>query len=174
MKNLCLLLLSFIFLQSCAPRLPFTSEVRQQYKLTEDELKQLQFYISHDIILTKNAETVSSKTTEDGTLKIRKGQSTDQVIIKAGTPGIVEKVIDKNRIAVSFEQGKYLVFGDPDGNRGNYTFLAANWRSNRGVLKYGEEEMYANRGAANTFIKFKMSKLNKIQKKTRVAKGRKL
>jgi len=163
-----------IFLQSCAPKVPFTGEIRKKYQLTSDELRQLQFYVSHDIILTRTSEEAKTKTTEDGQLKIVGGKAYDEVFIKAGTPGVIEKVIDQNRIGVSFENGKYIVFGDPENSGRNYTMLAAEWKNNRGVLMYGEQEYYANRGASNIFLNFKMNKLNKIQKESRVVKGRKL
>lgn len=165
-----------ILLQSCAPRIPFTQAIREQYQLSENELKQLQFYASHDIVLTRVEEDAKSKTTEDGKLKITTGKEYDQVLIKAGTPGVVEKVVDNQRIAISFEDGnnKYIVFGDPDNRKSNYTMLAPDWKNNRAILVYGGNEYYANKGASNTFVKFKMNKLNKIKRKTTIAKGRKL
>lgn len=176
MKNSSLILIAVfgILIQSCAPKIPFSGEIRSKYKLTDDELKQLQFYVSHDIILTRTEAQEKSKKTEDGQLKIEEGRSSEEVVIKAGTPGVVEKIIDQNRIAVSFEDGKYIVFGDPESKNRNYTLLAADWRNNRGVLMYGSEEFYANQGAANIFLTFKLSKLNKVQKNSRIVKGKKL
>ncbi len=164
----------FFVLEGCAPRVPFTGEIRNKYNLSEAELKQLQFYNSHDITLSQVSEEAKTKQTQDGELKITTGKSYDEVLIKAGTRGVVEKVIDQNRIAVSFEPGSYIIFGDPDHKNYNYTLLAADWRNNRGVLNYGGKEYYANRGAANIYLKFKLSKLNKVQRKSRVVKGRKL
>jgi hypothetical protein len=163
-------------LSSCATKVPFTQAVREKYQLTDDELKQLQFYASHDIVLTRNEKGEKSKTTEDGKLKITTGQEYEQVLIKKGTPGVVEKVVDSKRIAVSFESdgARFIVFGDPNDKKGNYTLLSPEWKDNRAVLKYGAEEYYANQGASNIYVMFKMNRLNKIKKETRVAKGRKL
>lgn len=161
---------------ACSPKIPFTQAIREKYQLTDDELRQLQFYTSHDIVLTHAEKGEKTKTTEDGKLKITTGQEYDQVLIKKGTPGVVEKVVDSKRIAISFEteNDKFIVFGDPYDNKGNYTLLAPKWENNRAMLNYGSEEYYAGQGASNIYIMFKMNRLNKIKKQTRVAKGRKL
>jgi hypothetical protein len=168
--------LALLLWTSCASKIPFTQAIREKYQLTDDELRQLQFYASHDIILTHSEKAEKSKETEDGKLKIISGQEYEQVLIKKGTPGVVEKVVDSKRLAVSFETDgeKFIVFGDPYDNKGNYTLLAPNWENNRAVLKYGNEDYYAGQGASNIYIMFKMNRLNKIKKQTRVAKGRKL
>ncbi len=173
--NLGAFLIIATLIQSCAPRIPFTQTIREQYDLSENELKLLQFYNSNDIVLTRVEEDKKTKKTQDGTLKITTGKAYDQVIIKAGTPGVLEKSVDNQRIGISFEDdGKYLVFGDPNNRKANYTLLAPKWENNRAVLLYGGNEYYANQGASNIYLKFKMSKLNKIKRQTRVAKGRKL
>ncbi len=170
-----LLFILFATLTSCASRIPFTQAVRENYQLNENELKQLQFYVSHDITLSRVENDEKSKSTTDGKLIIKSGQEFNQILIKAGTPGIVEKVIDDKRIAVSFESpDKIIVFGDPYDRKGNYTLLAADWKNNKGVLKYGENEYFVNQGAANIYLMFKMSRLNQIKKEVRIAKGRKL
>lgn len=177
MKNqLFQLSLILVLLSSCAAKVPFTQAIREKYQLTDEEIKQLQFYASHDIILTHNEKGEKTKETEDGKLKITTGQEYEQVLIKRGTPGVVEQVVDKNKVSVSFEagNGKFLVFGDAADSKGNYTLLAPDWKNNRAVLKYGGEEYTANQGVSNIYIMFKMNRLNKIKKETRIAKGRKL
>ncbi|MCI5058769.1 MAG: hypothetical protein MRY83_21835 [Flavobacteriales bacterium] len=175
-QNIALLFICGLFiLSSCAPRVPFTQTIRDENKLSDKELKKLQFYVSHDIILTKGEKKQDGQDIDDGTLVLTSGSSMDQVVIKAGTPGVVEKVIDNNKIAVSFEApGKYLVFGDPQGKNGRYTLLAADWKKNRGVTNYGGNSFVLNSGAANTYIRFKMRKLNKLKRSVRYAKGRKI
>ena len=161
---------------SCAPRIPFTQEIREQYKLTESEMRQIQFYASHDIVLQRGEQTDKSKATSEGKLTITDSKSVDQVLIKAGTPGVVEKVIGPNKVAVSFENGdgRYLVFGDPFNKKGRYTLLAADWKGNKGELNYAGKTYYVPASGANYYISFKMRKLNQFRKKEHVAKGKKL
>ncbi len=165
-----------IMLHSCATKIPFTQAIREKYQISDEELKHLQFYISHDVVLSRVSQDEKTKTLEDGTLKITTGKEYDEVLLKSGTPGVVENVLDEKRIAVSFEAGenKYIVFGDPNDRKGNYTLLAAEWKNNRGILKYGNQEYYANQGASNVYLMFKMRSLNKIKGQTKIVKGRRL
>jgi len=176
-KSVILLCGVILFVTSCAPRIPFTQALREQYKLKERELKSLQFYASHNIVLNRGERSDNKQSTEEGTLTIQSGNFVEQVIIKAGTPGIVEKVIDRNRIAVSFEVGenKYLEFGatNPKVNS-RYTLLAPKWVNNKGEIQYGGKPYYSASGSGNVHLLFKMRKLHKYSKEQRVVKGRKI
>ena len=101
----------------------------------------------------------------------------EQVIIKAGTPGIVEKVIDNNRIAVSFEVGDNtsIIFGAPSPkNNERYTLLAPEWSNGKGKLQYKGKTYYTVEGSAGIHLLFKIRKLNNYEKEQRVVKGRKI
>ena len=177
MKQVTILLIgTAILFTSCAPRIPFTQKIREQYRLTDEEIKSIQFYASHDIVLQRGESSGKSKETTEGTLTVTNSKSVDQVLIKAGTPGIVEQVVDQNKVMVSFEDGgnKTIIFGDPFDNKGSYKLLAANWKNNRGSLTYNGKEYVTSASASNTYITFKMKKLNKFMKDEHVAKGRKL
>ncbi len=176
MKNLFFILSAIILFSSCAPRIPFSQEVREHEKLTDEEMKKIQFYVSHDIILQRGEKGGREKEIAEGKLTTIDEKSVEQVIIKAGTPGIVERVIDGNRIAVRFEQGeeKYLVFGDPT-KQGRYTLLAGEWdKNNRGKLQYGGQDFYTASGAANVYLTFRMKNLYQFKKKQQVVKGMRL
>ena len=166
-----------LLIASCSPRIPFTQTLREQYKLKDAELKSLQFYASHNIILNRGERTDKEQTTEEGTLTIKSGNYVEQIVIKAGTPGVVEKVIDRNRISVSFEVGenKFLEFGatNPKVNS-RYTLLAPKWVNNKGEIQYGGKIYYSGSGSGNVYLLFKMRKLNKYSKEQRVVKGRKI
>jgi len=176
-KSVIILCGAVLFITSCAPRIPFTQTLREQYKLKDNELKSLQFYASHNIILNRGERSEKEQTTEEGTLTIKSGNYVEQVIIKAGTPGVVEKVIDRNRIVVSFEVGenKFLEFGatNPKVNS-RYTLLAPKWVNNKGKIQYGGKTYFSASGSGNVHLLFKMRKLHKYSKEQRVVKGRKI
>ena len=176
-KHIFILCSIAFFMHSCAPRIPFTQSLREQYKLTDDELKSLQFYASNNIVLNRGEKSVREQATDKGTLTLKSGQYVEQVIIKAGTPGLVEKIIDRNRVALSFEIGenKMLEFGatDPKTND-RYTLLAPKWDGNKGLIDYGGNKYYSDPGSGNVYILFKMRKLHKFKKEQRVVKGRKI
>jgi len=176
-KSVIILFGIVLIVTSCAPRIPFTQTLREQYKLKDNELRSLQFYASHNIVLNRGERSDKEQTTEEGTLTIKSGNYVEQVIIKAGTPGVVEKVLDRNRIAVSFEIGenKYLEFGatNPKVNS-RYTLLAPKWVNNKGEIQYGGKTYYSSSGSGNVYLMFKMRKLHRYSKEQRVVKGRKI
>lgn len=163
-------------LQSCAPRIPFTRDIRHKENLSDEEIQRIQFYPSQDIVLQRGEKDEKGKEITEGTLTTKAEKSVEQVIIKAGTPGIIDHIIDANRFAVRFEEGegKYLVFGNPN-NQERYTLLAGEWdKNNRGKLQYGEKTYLTNTGAANVYLKFRMKNLNLFRKNQKVVKGMKL
>jgi hypothetical protein len=165
-----------LFFASCATRIPFTQAIKEQYQLNEEDMKKIQFYASSDIVLQRGEVTDKSVGTDQGKLKVTDGKSVEEVLIRAGTPGVVEKVIDANRVAVSFEnkEGAFIIFGDPYDKKGRYTLLAADWENNRGKLEYMGKTYYAAQGTSNVYLTFYLQKLNKYKKQQHVATGKKL
>ena len=104
-------------LYACSSSIPFTNDDKIKYNLTEDKLKKLQFFVSRDIVLQRGERSDEAQEfDQDGKLIVSSSASLDEIYIKEGTPGVVVKVMDGNRLAVSFDatdDNKYLVFGDP-------------------------------------------------------------
>lgn len=46
---------------SCAPKVPYSNSVRDQYNLKTDEIKKLQFFVSNDILLQRGEQTAEEK-----------------------------------------------------------------------------------------------------------------
>lgn len=169
------LLAMLIFLASCAPKVPFSNSVREQYQLSPDEVKKLQFFVSSDIMLQRGEQTAEEKNTDkSGKLVISSSASVEQVYIKKGTPGVCVEVMEGNKISVSFEtDDKFLVFGDATG-RGRYTLMASEWKDGRGKLDYGGRVYYAQPGSAATYVIIQMKKVKKFKKQARTVGGRKV
>jgi len=163
-------------LASCAPRVPFTQNVRDKYQLSAEDLKSIQFYNSEDIVLNRGKKSQGDKTTDEGMLTVKDGQYIEQVVIKRGTPCVVEKVVGTNKLAVTFEDGqRFLVFGNPSNNsKGKYTLLASEWNGSRGKLSYGEHAYVTNTNADAIYLEFRMKKMQEFDREQRVVKGRKL
>lgn len=168
--------LIILVLSSCSPLTPFTQNVREQYKLNENDLKNIQFYVSHDIILKRGEVSENEKSTESGTLTVLSGQKVEEVVIKKGTPCLIDKVIDGNRVSLMFDDGpsNYLVFGSLNRRDGYYTLMALDWVGGRGKLNYGEKTYYAAKESNNIYLNFKLKSLQKYQSEQRVVKGKKL
>jgi hypothetical protein len=170
-----LLVILIAFIASCSPKVPFTQGIRDKYKLNESELKSLQFYTSDVIVLKRGEMGEKSKETSEGTLTIKGGNKVDKIIIKAGTPCIVDQVYDGNRISVVFEDGKnkYLVFGSLNDRNGYYTLQMLN-ENNRATINYGEKLYYVSTGSDPIFLVFKIHSLNKFELNEQVVKGKKI
>lgn len=170
------LIVLFINFQACAPaRVPFTQQLREKYELKPDELKSIQFYTSNDLVL-RRGENKNSKETENGELKLLKDGLVEEIVIKAGTPCLIEEVVDGNRVKVSFEDGvnKYLVFGSINNRDGYYTLLATEWVGGKGKMNYGEQMYLSNSGSKDLFLTLRVKSLQKFKTDQKVVKGKKI
>lgn len=97
-------------LAGCGPRLvPFTHELRREHNLSRNDLKNLQYYVSHKITLRRELESGGSQVTGSHKLLVVSGKTIEEVVIEEHTPGIAVAV-DERSIAVSFEPGSSIVF----------------------------------------------------------------
>lgn len=164
-------------LYACSSSIPFTNDDKIKYNLTQDKLKKLQFFVSRDIVLQRGERSDEAQEfDQDGKLIVSSSASLDEIYIKEGTPGVVVKVMDGNRLAVSFDatdDNKYLVFGDPN-NRGRYNLMGAEWNNGKGKINYGGKVYYVMPGGAGAYLKYKMKKVSENRKSQSAVKGRKV
>ncbi|WP_437928999.1 DNA-directed RNA polymerase [Sorangium sp. So ce291] len=99
-----------LFLSGCGPRLvPFTHELRVQHDLTDRDVKNLQFYLSHEVALRRELTSERSQITSSHKLLLVSGKVIEEVVVEERTPGVV---IDTRAgaLSVSFEPGASLAF----------------------------------------------------------------
>jgi hypothetical protein len=87
----------------------FTHELRDQNRLTDDEIKNLQFYVSHKITLRRELESGNREVTGNHKLLLTAGKSIEEVVVAEKTPGIALQV-KAGQISISFERGTSLDF----------------------------------------------------------------
>ena len=124
-------------LYGCSARVPFTHQMRNQYDLGDEEIKNIQFYISRPIILRRELE--NSETVVPGqTIRIVKNRRLEEIRIQSQTPGVAVFVYP-NTLRVSFEHGNTLTFGSSDEHRnvkeGRYAIFADEWIDKMGVCR---------------------------------------
>lgn len=169
-----LVLITAVVVTSCSTgRVPFTQQLRDQYKLNVEELKSIQFYTSNNLVL-RRAETESKKETSGGELTISKDRVLEEIVIKAGTPCVIKDVVDGSRVTVTFEDGgnKYLVFGSIRNRDGYYTLQALDWTQGKGKVNYGEQLYITSEGSRDIFLVLKMKSLNQFKVDQKVIKGK--
>ncbi len=175
-KSFLLLLSVALSLGACKQKIAYTGDVLKRYNLTESEIDKLQYYLTNDVIIY-NASTEGSNTSlVDGEIVINEEQSTDKIIFRSGTKGILEKSISLDKIAIRFEngEGKTLIFGSSSA-KGRYSLQAEDWNPNgQGQITYGGEKYLTSKYSKNAYIAIKLKRNSDKSNSQRVVKGKKL
>ncbi len=180
MKNLSVLaFLAVIVLcfSSCSPKLtPFTQDLYQENKWTENELSQIQFYLSEDIMLFRQIGTDTTEIVE-GEINIINGKEVEEIVIPKGTPGVFLFSPSANQLAISFEsegEERFLMFG-PNPNASNrFTLLAKAWGRENGVVRYDGKEYEVSFTDAFASLLVDLKRASKNDMDSRKAVGRKI
>jgi hypothetical protein len=90
-------------------RVPFTHEIRSQYRLSDDEVKNLQFYASDAIKLRRELNATDRQVTGGHRLVLTSGKVIEEVVVEKETPGVVV-ALSRDTISVSFDVGSQLDF----------------------------------------------------------------
>lgn len=184
MRNAIFLLSCAAVLSSCSMnRMYFTVETKLQVEKANIPITQLQFYNSEEILLVRQMSKEEFGV-EKGRIKIQNGRQVEEVIIPRNTPGICE-LHDEKTLKISFDKGKdnaiaFLVERKngvvTEGS--HFKIAAKEWvsteRGNKvGKLDYEGKVFTLVRGF-NSRLLIDKSILNKVERDTKVAKGRKL
>ncbi|MEM6395813.1 MAG: hypothetical protein AAF741_05665 [Bacteroidota bacterium] len=176
MKKLLYLTLIIPFLTACGPRLsPYTQRLYEDQGWNENDLRRIQFYLSEDLVLSREARGGSSTITR-GQIKIVDGREVEQVVIKRNTPGVFLFSPRENRMAVSFESSDdlFLIFG-PNPRTGNrYTLRGSEWNRSGGKVTYAGQEWFVGGGDALAFLRVAIKRQRNRDVNSRVAGGRKI
>ena len=175
--RLLVILSAILFLGSCATKIPYTTKIQQDFDLTPEKLKKVQFYTSEVIILTRSDDQqVVSTTGDDGELVSSERSTSERIVIGANVPCIFESMEDDGTVNIRFETGPGRVLrfkarqNDPDGPY----FLVAQWKDGKGELDYGGAVYFAQRSSASAYLLVKLKKWKRNQRKDRYVKGMKI
>ena len=183
MKNIFFLAITSISLMSCAVRVPYTNELRDEFSLdTDEKMSNVQFSTSHTIILDQEYISENQNTTENGMLISSSNSKKESLIIPSGTKCIFEGFGTKGEIKIRFEVGdeKYLTFSTkPDGNRNSkWYYFEADWLAKGGPkVQYGGNTFKIDmlRGfPRQVHLQVLKRNLQKNKHKQRVVKGLKV
>jgi hypothetical protein len=154
-------------------RIAFTHPIRTYYGLGNEELKNLQFYVSGDITLQREFRSEEGEISKSHKLVMKEGGLVEQVLIRAGTPGVATEVGD-TFLAVSFEPGSSLMFGssdkDPDPDR-KYKLFAKRWTGYYGEILYDGKLFYAVEGSGLACLVVDAESLDAVTMKRKVLPG---
>jgi len=183
MKKLLFLLATSALLASCGVKVPYTTQIRDEFNLdTEEKMSKVQFFTSHTIILDQDKKSDAQNSTQNGTLVSSSSSQKETIIIPAGTKCIFTNFGSKGEIVVRFEfgDGKVLSFATkPENTSANKRYyFDADWNMQGGPkIKYGDSMYKVDllRGSPRTAHLLVVKKrLEKSKRKERVLKGLKV
>jgi hypothetical protein len=102
-------LIALEMLTGCRTFVPFTQELRDQNRLTDAELQNLQFYVSSNIVLRREADSAGRQVTGNHRLVVVAGKTIEEVLVESKTPGICVGT-GPHTLSISFEPGSSIEF----------------------------------------------------------------
>jgi hypothetical protein len=171
MKYLSIVIAALI-LVSCGQKVAFTSQLKEEYNLTEANMKKVQFYNSSTIILMRR-NTVGSQTTNDGVLVTNQSSEQDRIIIPANTKCVFDSYGEDGEVVIRFEvgSGRVLKFAVRQQQTTGKYYLIAKWGDKGGELTYGNVVYNIDSTSGNAYLMVVLKKLNKTKRKDRLVKG---
>ena len=175
MKKFVLFFAIVSVLASCKNLVPYTDAMKKEHNWSADQLKGVQFYLSHDVILRRELTKGTSEIIH-GKIKMVDGRKVDEILIKAGTPGVLTDMPKDSKMLVSFEIGDdhYLSFGVNPNKSDRFVLLASDWNNGMGKVHYAGDEYYTDQDSHYAFLMVDLHKIDQRVLSQHVAKGRKI
>ena len=183
MKKL-LFLSAIVLLSSCSiNRMYLTVSTKLEIEKAGIDIKKVQFYNSEEIVLARQLSKEELKVAE-GKVRIENGKSIEEIVIPANTPGVCE-LNDEKTLKVSFDKGdgKSIPFlverkGDMVTTESYFKIGAKTWKRTSQGRQVGQVDyqgqIYSLVRGADSRLMIDKSVMNKVDRNTHVAKGRKL
>ena len=174
MRILFLLAIGMITLTSCSKQLtPLNQKMVNEMNWDDDDLKRIQFYLSDNIVLRREARSGDASIRE-GKIRIINGRKVEEIIFEKGTPGVFVFSPNSKNVAVAFENGdnRYLMFGPSPKYHNRYVLLAKDWKKHKGQVTYDGKVYNTSSESAFTTLMVDLEKARKSTVKSRKARGR--
>lgn len=162
---------------SCGPTLtPFTKRLYEEQKWSETDLKRIQFYLSHDVVLRRETSGSSSDIVS-GEIKIVGGKRVEEVVVRKGTPGVFLFSPKESRFAITFDSStdeNYLMFGPNPRASNQFVLLASDWDRRQGTITYGGKTYNVDSSSAFSGLMVDLKRSQRISVNSKTAGGRKV
>lgn len=163
-----------LLLSSCSKNLvPYSGYLMEQHGWNKQEVERIQFYTSKDIVLYRDASGSQTKI-ENGSIKIKDGRKVEEIVIKAGTPGVAVWQGEDQRYGISFDTSddQFLTFGPNPEKRKRYYLMASDWNGKIGYVTYNSTKYKTNTQSAEAILLVDLKKMKKIDVNRHTARGR--
>lgn len=172
--NLLLTAFAITLLSACSPQYAyFTEDLHKKQNWSAEDVRQIQFYVSRDIVLSRALSENETKITE-GKIIIKDGRKIEQVVIKAGTPGVLVLMPKEDRFAISFEEDNeaYLMFGPNPKYHDRFALLAQDWERESGKIHYKGKVYEVDASSAYSSLMVDLRRTGTNEYQTRRVQGR--
>lgn len=170
--TIALFLITSLFLSGCSNRVAFTKDLIRGYALTAEDLSELQYYVSNDILLRHAKSFSENYDIEDGVLVSKKRFEVDEVLVKEDTPGIAVGVGPRGRsLEVSFE--KRSAFPFRMGTAGVFE-IQKKTRGKRTLFLYDDAPYFLVNQFDDIHLEVETEDLDKVKQKRKKLAGREL
>jgi len=125
-KNSLGLTLMLLVFFGCSSLKTFTTNTQPEYSFSEEQLMDIQYFISSPVTLQLQEKKKKSKITKDNEVNSKKVYYREDLIIDEETPGIAE-ILQENKITVKFSDDIALGFvPDSASTKGVYKLATFN------------------------------------------------
>lgn len=160
-----------LLLSACSQKtIYFTQDTRAKIESNKIDLKDVQFYNSHEIILQRNLSFEETKVAS-GKISIENGEFIEMIILKKLTPGVCESFTN-NWLDVSFEKGDNRKLRFILNTEKNYQVSALEWKNSFGKVSYDTLTYYIKPGGEKALLKVEKNNIFSYDKQERVVEGR--
>lgn len=171
MKLIKLVIFNILLLTACSPKtIYFTQQTRAKIESSGINLKDIQYYNSHQIILQRNLSYEETKVAS-GKISIENGEFVEIITLNKKTPGVCESYTS-NALDVSFENGENRKLRFIMNQEKNYQISAIEWKNKFGKVSYDTLTYYIKPGGEKALLKVKKDNIFVYDKKERVIEGR--
>jgi hypothetical protein len=166
-----LLLLAVISMTawSCKPKSIFMETARLALVENNVELRTVQVYNDKAIVMRRKANS-SEVSQSGGKLVMVDGEQVLEVVIRAGTPGVITGV-QNGEFLVRFEAGAGKVLQFYKNTKGAFQIDADKWIGQKGQIKYANLEFLVEAESNDVILMFKEKKRYKSASNLRTVKG---
>lgn len=164
-------------LAACSPKLTtLTSNVREQNAWTEAELSQIQFFLSEDLVLTRERSSGSTSIVQ-GQVRVRDGRKIEELVFERGTPGVVLFQTPEGHLAIGFDDrhdDRFLMFGSNPSRGGAYVLLGKSSSRYGSRVTYDDRVWDVGNASAGVRLLFNLKRSGRVNRKSSSVGGRRL
>lgn len=164
-------------LMGCSPNLTvFDRQLREQNDWTEEELSRIQFYLSQDLILTRERKSGSTAIVQ-GEVRLKDGRNIEELVFERGTPGVVLFQTPEGNLGIGFDakrDDRFLMFGPNPGRGGDYTLLGKNAGRYQSTVTYADREWDVSNASAGVRLLLNLKRSGTTKRQTESVGGRRL